>query len=46
MTSTLPSPHCRAMRTNIDRPDAPAVNAHRVGLIEPEFGHIQPCGLR
>jgi hypothetical protein len=42
----LPNPHCRAMREKIDSPEGRAIYAHRMGLIEPVFGHIQQRGLR
>jgi transposase len=42
----LPNPHCRAMREKIDSPQGRAIYAHRMGLIEPVFGHIQQRGLR
>jgi transposase len=44
--SKLPNPHCRAMREKIDSPEGRAIYAHRMGLIEPVFGHIQQRGLR
>lgn len=46
VASKLPNPHCRAMREKIDSPDGRAVYAHRMGLVEPVFGHIQQRGLR
>lgn len=46
VTSKLPNPHCRAMRDKIDTPEGRAIYAHRMGLIEPVFGHIQQRGLR
>ena len=46
VVSKLPSPHCRAMREKIDSPDGRAIYAHRMGLIEPVFGHTQQRGLR
>lgn len=44
--SKLPNPHCRAMREKIDGAEGRAIYAHRMGLIEPVFGHIQQRGLR
>jgi len=44
--SKLPNPHCRAMREKIDSDVGRAIYAHRMGLIEPVFGHIQQRGLR
>lgn len=44
--SKLPNPHCRAMREKIDSDEGRAIYAHRMGLIEPVFGHIQQRGLR
>ena len=46
VASKLPNPHCRAMREKIDSPEGRAIYAHRMGLIEPVFGHIQQRGLR
>ena len=46
VASKLPNPHCRAMREKIDSPQGRATYAHRMGLIEPVFGHIQQRGLR
>lgn len=46
VASKLPNPHCRAMREKIDSPAGRAIYAHRMGLIEPVFGHIQQRGLR
>lgn len=46
VASKLPNPHCRAMREKIDSPQGRAIYAHRMGLIEPVFGHIQQRGLR
>jgi transposase len=46
VTSKLPHPHCRAMREKIDSPEGRTIYAHRMGLIEPVFGHIQQRGLR
>lgn len=44
--SKLPNPHCRAMREKIDSGRGQAIYAHRMGLIEPVFGHTQQRGLR
>jgi transposase len=46
VASKLPNPHCRAMREKIDSPKGRAIYAHRMGLIEPVFGHTQQRGLR
>lgn len=46
VASKLPNPHCRAMREKIDSPRGRAIYAHRMGLIEPVFGHTQQRGLR
>ena len=46
VASKLSNPHCRAMREKIDSPAGRAIYAHRMGLIEPVFGHIQQRGLR
>ncbi|MDQ6645682.1 MAG: transposase [Pseudomonadota bacterium] len=46
VASKLPNPHCRAMREKIDSPEGRAIYAHRMGLIEPVFGHIQQRGQR
>ncbi|MEO8993761.1 MAG: transposase, partial [Rhodanobacter sp.] len=46
ITSKLPNPHCRAMREKIDSPEGRTIYAHRMGLIEPVFGHTQQRGLR
>ena len=46
VASKLPNPHCRAMREKIDSDKGRATYAHRMGLIEPVFGHIQQRGLR
>lgn len=46
VASKLLHPHCRAMREKIDSPEGRATYAHRMGLIEPVFGHIQQRGLR
>lgn len=46
VASKLPNPHCRAMRAKIDSEKGRALYAHRMGLIEPVFGHIQQRGLR
>ncbi len=46
VASKLPNPHCRAMREKIDSPEGRATYAHRMGLIEPVFGHTQQRGLR
>ena len=45
VTSKLPNPHCRAMREKIDSPEGRAIYAHRMGLIEPVFGHTRQRGL-
>lgn len=45
MASKLPNPHCRAMRKN-DSSEGRTIYAHRMGLIEPVFGHTQQRGLR
>ncbi|MEZ5462148.1 transposase [Dokdonella sp.] len=34
------------MREKIDSDKGRAIHAHRMGLIEPVFGHIQQRGLR
>jgi hypothetical protein len=44
--SKLPNPHCRAMREKIDSDKGRAIYAHRMGLVEPVFGHTQQRGLR
>ena len=44
--SKLRNPHCRAMREKIDSDKGRAIYAHRMGLIEPVFGHTQQRGLR
>jgi hypothetical protein len=44
--SKLPNPHCRAMREKIDSDEGRAIYAHRMGLVEPVFGHTQQRGLR
>lgn len=44
--SKLPNPHCRAMREKIDSDQGRAIYAHRMGLVEPVFGHIQQRGMR
>lgn len=46
LASKLPNPHCRAMREKIDSDRGRAIYAHRMGLIEPVFGHTQQRGLR
>lgn len=46
VASKLPNPHCRAMREKIDSDKGRAIYAHRMGLIEPVFAHIQQRGLR
>lgn len=46
VASKLPNPHCRAMRDKIDSAEGRAIYAHRMGLVEPVFGHIQQRGLR
>ena len=46
VASKLPNPHCRAMREKIDSEKGRAIYAHRMGLIEPVFGHTQQRGLR
>ena len=43
--SKLPNPHCRAMREKIDSDEGRAIYAHRMGLVEPVFGHTQQRGL-
>lgn len=44
--SKRPNPHCRAMREKIDSAQGRAIYAHRMGLVEPVFGHTQQRGLR
>ena len=44
--SKRPNPHCRAMREKIDSDEGRAIYAHRMGLVEPVFGHTQQRGLR
>lgn len=44
--SKQPNPHCRAMREKIDSDKGRVIYAHRMGLIEPVFGHTQQRGLR
>ncbi|HPN07645.1 MAG: IS1182 family transposase [Dokdonella sp.] len=44
--SKQPNPHCRAMREKIDSDQGRAMYAHRMGVIEPVFGHTQQRGLR
>ncbi|MBL0222379.1 MAG: IS1182 family transposase [Dokdonella sp.] len=46
VASKLTNPHCRAMREKIDSEKGRAIYAHRMGLIEPVFGHTQQRGLR
>ena len=46
VANKLPNPHCRAMREKIDSDQGRAIYAHRMGVIELVFGHIQQRGLR
>ncbi len=46
VASKLPNPHCRAMREKLDSDQGRAIYAHRMGLVEPVFGHTRQRGLR